>query len=572
MIVRGGTVVLPGAVPVAADVAVEDGVIAAIGPELEGDGEELDARGLHVLPGAIDVHVHFNEPGRADWEGWETGTSALAAGGATACVEMPLNAHPPTVDGAAFDAKVAAARASAKVDFALWGGLVPGPLERMDELAERGVAGFKAFMCDTGIDDFDAVDDDQLGAGMERAAALGLPVLVHAERPAELRPMDGDDWRAWVASRPPQAELAAIERAIALAEQAGCSLHVVHVSTGAGVAAVAEARARGVDVTCETCPHYLALTEDDLERLGTLAKCAPPLRAAAERDALWEHLARGRIALVASDHSPCPPAMKAGGFAKAWGGIAGAQSTLAAAAPRGRGARPAARGARRARHGRARPPLRAAQGPPGAGRRRRPRARRPARRARRRALRPPPREPVRGPPLRARVVRTLLRGPHRVRGRPRRARRARPPAHPDQETPMSDLTITAGPFAFEARWEREDAPKTCEAFEALLPFRQKIIHVRWSGESAWIPLGDMSTGLAFENHTSHPAPGEILLYPGGYSETEILFPYGGTLFASKMGQLAGNHFLTITKGGEQLRELGRTVLWEGALDIVFDRK
>ncbi len=137
---------------------------------------------------------------------------------------------------------------------------------------------------------------------------------------------------------------------------------------------------------------------------------------------------------------------------------------------------------------------------------------------------------------------------------------------------MSDLKITAGAFEFRARWEREAAPKTCAAFEGLLPFRNKIIHVRWSGESAWIPLGDMSTGLGFENHTSHPAPGEILLYPGGYSETEILFPYGGTLFASKMGQLAGNHFLTITSGAEQLRELGRTVLWEGALDIVFDKR
>jgi allantoinase len=329
VIVRGGTVVLPGAMPVAADIAIEDGVIVAIGPQLGPCGEEIDARGLHVLPGAIDAHVHFNEPGRGDWEGWETGTSALAAGGATACVEMPLNAHPPTVDGAAFDAKVAAARAVAKVDFALWGGLVPGPLGRMDELAGRGVMGFKAFMCDTGIDDFDHVDDDQLAAGMERAARLGLPVLVHAERPSELRPMQGEDWRAWVASRPPRAEVAAIERAIALAGAAGCSLHVVHVSTGAGVAAVAEARTRGADVTCETCPHYLALTEDDLERLGTLAKCAPPLRPAAERDVLWERLARGHVALVASDHSPCPPAMKAGGFAKAWGGIAGAQSTLA---------------------------------------------------------------------------------------------------------------------------------------------------------------------------------------------------------------------------------------------------
>src|SRR4051794_5614448 len=218
------------------DIAIEDGRIAAFaaGPARE----EIDARGLDVLPGVIDAHVHFNEPGRTEWEGWDSGTRALAAGGATACVEMPLNAHPPTVDGASFDAKVAAARASAKVDFALWGGLVPGPLERMDELAERGVAGFKAFMCDTGIDDFSAVDDDQLGAGMERAAALDLPVAVHAERPSELRALDGSDWRAWVASRPPRAELVAIERAIALAGQSGCSLHVVHVSTGAGVAAV----------------------------------------------------------------------------------------------------------------------------------------------------------------------------------------------------------------------------------------------------------------------------------------------------------------------------------------------
>jgi hypothetical protein len=135
---------------------------------------------------------------------------------------------------------------------------------------------------------------------------------------------------------------------------------------------------------------------------------------------------------------------------------------------------------------------------------------------------------------------------------------------------MTDIRITAGPFEFGAVWEPE-APKTRAAFEPLLPFRNKIIHVRWSGESAWIPLGDMETGLEFEHHTSHPAPGEILLYPGGFSETEILFPYGGTLFASIVGQLAGNHFLTVVEGREQLRELGRTVLWEGAQDVVFDR-
>lgn len=136
---------------------------------------------------------------------------------------------------------------------------------------------------------------------------------------------------------------------------------------------------------------------------------------------------------------------------------------------------------------------------------------------------------------------------------------------------MSDLRITAGPYEFGARWEREDAPETCGFFEELLPFRNRIIHVRWSGESAWVPLGDFEVGVGFENHTSFPAPGEILLYPGGYSETEILFPYGGTRFASIVGQLAGNHFLTVTEGRENLRPLGELVLWEGAKDIVFER-
>jgi allantoinase len=310
------------------DVAVQDGAIAAIGHELEGTArEEIDARGLHVLPGVIDAHVHFNEPGRTDWEGWATGTRALAAGGATACVEMPLNAHPPTVDGAAFDAKVRAAEAAAIVDFALWGGLVPGDPDRLDDLADRGVVGFKAFMCDSGIADFPAADDDTLRAGMERAAALGLPVAVHAERPSALAQPGGTTWRDFVASRPPRAEHEAIERALELAAETGCALHVVHVSTAHGVALVKAARERGIDATCETCPHYLILTEDDLETLGTRAKCAPPLRTAAEREALWGSI--GDVVFVASDHSPCPPAMKEGDFTAAWGGIAGCQSLLA---------------------------------------------------------------------------------------------------------------------------------------------------------------------------------------------------------------------------------------------------
>jgi allantoinase len=307
------------------DIAIADGMIAGFEPGPA--REEIDARGLLVLPGVIDAHVHFNEPGRTEWEGWATGTRALAAGGATACVEMPLNAQPPTVDGAAFDAKRAAAEASAIVDFALWGGLIPANLDRLDELAERGVVGFKAFMCDSGIADFPAVDEDTLGAGMERAAALGLPVAVHAELPAALSTPAGTTWRDFVASRPPEAEHGAIERALMLAEQTGCALHVVHVSTARGVELVKQGRERGVDATCETCPHYLTLTEDDLETLGTRAKCAPPLRTAAERDSLWSVVAD--VEFVASDHSPCPPELKEGDFTSAWGGIAGCQSLLA---------------------------------------------------------------------------------------------------------------------------------------------------------------------------------------------------------------------------------------------------
>ena len=181
VLIRGGTVVLAGEQR-RLDVGVADGLIAALGAELEGPAtEELDVTGLHLLPGVLDAHVHMNEPGRADWEGFETGTRALAAGGATAAIDMPLNAHPPTVSGAAFDEKRRCLERSALVDVALWGGLVPGGVEAMDELADRGVVGFKAFMCSSGIDDFGGVDDLTLYEGMCRAAALGLPVAVHAE-------------------------------------------------------------------------------------------------------------------------------------------------------------------------------------------------------------------------------------------------------------------------------------------------------------------------------------------------------------------------------------------------------
>jgi allantoinase len=338
LIVRNGRVVTELGVE-NSDVAVSGGIIAAVGPELEGGAaSEVDVAGRLVLPAVIDAHVHFNEPGRTDWEGWATGSRALAAGGGTVCLEMPLNAHPPTLDGAAFDAKRAAAEAASVVDFGLWGGITPVNIHALDELASCGVIGYKAFMSASGTDDFPLTDDDTLYRGMAHAARYGLPVAVHAENDAithgmarRARAAGKTAMRDYLDSRPAIAELEAITRAITLAEAAGCALHIVHVSTGRGVALVAEARERGVDVTCETCPHYLWFTGEDAERIGALAKCAPPLRDEAERAMLWTQLIAGDIDFVASDHSPAPPAMKESDdvFAN-WGGIAGCQHLLSA--------------------------------------------------------------------------------------------------------------------------------------------------------------------------------------------------------------------------------------------------
>jgi allantoinase len=336
LILRGGALITADGMQEAA-LAVADGRIADISPELEGAAREVvDASGLHVFPGAIDAHAHFNEPGRTHWEGFATGTRALAAGGMTAYVEMPLNAHPPTCDAQSFELKLAAAQASSLVDFGLWGGLVPGNVERLDELAERGVMGFKAFMSNSGIDDFQAAEDLTLYEGMQRAAELGLPVLVHAENDqitsllARRAVAEGrTTMRDYLASRPVVAELEAIGRAILLAEETGCSLHVVHVSTGRGVALVAAARARGVDITCETCAHYLILTGEDAEELGAVAKCAPPLRSQEHLEGLWGQIFENNVQFVTSDHSPAPPDMKVGDdFVKIWGGIMGCQSLL----------------------------------------------------------------------------------------------------------------------------------------------------------------------------------------------------------------------------------------------------
>jgi allantoinase len=320
-----------------ADVAIAEGEIVALGKNLSGSAsEEIDAAGLHIFPGVIDAHVHFNEPGRTDWEGFETGSQALAAGGGTLFFDMPLNAHPPTCDAESFDLKLAAAEENSLTDFAFWGGLVPYNLEQLERLADCGVIGFKAFMSNSGIEDFPRVDSATLRKAMKRAAQTGRLVAVHAEsesithRLAQQKMARGQTAiRDYLDSRPIEAELEAIRNAIDMAGDVRCALHVVHVSSAEGVGLITEAKRRGADVSCETCPHYLMLTGNDMLKLGPVAKCAPPLRSPHEQELLWQRVVAGEVTTIGSDHSPAPSDMKTGeNFFKVWGGISGVQHLL----------------------------------------------------------------------------------------------------------------------------------------------------------------------------------------------------------------------------------------------------
>ena len=327
MIVRGGTVVTAHGVE-PADIRIRNGRITEVGPNLAEDREEINATGLHVFPGGIDSHVHFNEPGRTEWETIADGSAALAAGGYTTFVDMPLNNLPVTTTVAAFDLKLEAAKRSSLVDFGFWGGLVPGNLGELAGLVDRGVVGFKAFMCQSGIEEFPPCDAETLRQGMERIAELDSILLVHAEDPAELLAPKGPTARDFIASRPWEAELSAIHQAIMLSRETGCRLHIVHVSTVPGIASIQDAQLRGIDVSGETCPHYLLYADEDLERLGGAGKCAPPLRSRGNRDDLLAMLAAGEVEMVVSDHSPSTLDLKGGNdFARIWGGISGCQST-----------------------------------------------------------------------------------------------------------------------------------------------------------------------------------------------------------------------------------------------------
>jgi len=328
--IRGGRVVTADGV-IEADIHVLEGTITALSPRGERHArDEIDARGLIVLPGVVDAHVHVNEPGRTEWEGWLAATRGAAAGGVTTIADMPLNSIPPTIDADAFDAKYDAASESAIVDFALWGGLVSIDADALRDLAECGVVGVKAFLCPSGVAEFPHLAAHELEPALVATRNAGVLVALHCEDDSVLSEAHGDA-HAWLQSRPLAAELTAVERAGVAARATGASVHVVHASSTEVLAAVRAARRAGADITAETCPHYLAFDASDVAAIGPALKCAPPIRADA-RDALWHDVVNGRLEYVASDHSPCTRGRKEpsdGQFTSAWGGVSGMQSTLA---------------------------------------------------------------------------------------------------------------------------------------------------------------------------------------------------------------------------------------------------
>jgi allantoinase len=291
--------------------------------------EDLDLGDVALLPGLVDTHVHVNEPGRTEWEGFATATRAAAAGGVTAIVDMPLNSLPPTVDVAALAVKQEAARGRIHVDVGFWGGAIPGNAGELPALHAAGVYGFKAFLADSGVPEFPPLTPGQLG---EALRAVDAQFVVHAEDPDHLHAAASSPAYAdFLASRPPEAEHAAVATAIEAARAAGGRVHILHLSAASALPLIEAAKADGLRVTAETCPHYLTLDAAAIPSGATEFKCCPPIRDAANADRLWAALADGLITCVVSDHSPCTPDLKrqdTGDFAAAWGGIASVQLGL----------------------------------------------------------------------------------------------------------------------------------------------------------------------------------------------------------------------------------------------------
>jgi allantoinase len=285
-----------------------------------------------ILPGLVDSHVHINDPGRAEWEGFTTSTRAAAAGGYTLLVDMPLNCLPATTNVAALEAKRAAAKGRCCVDWMAWGGVVADNPHDIEPLAHAGVPGFKCFLVHPGIDGFTMVTEQQLRTALPHVARTGLPLLVHAELSApidaateNLADADWSLYETYLQSRPEEAELAAIRMLLSLCREYKFRLHIVHLSASQALPELRAARSEGFPVSVETCPHYLHLVAETIPRGATLFKCAPPIRRRENCEELWQGLRDGTIDLVATDHSPCPPEMKRlaeGNFRSAWGGIA----------------------------------------------------------------------------------------------------------------------------------------------------------------------------------------------------------------------------------------------------------
>lgn len=319
-----------------ATLLVENGRIAGVlGWDQAQHGSELRDFGGHVLlPGLVDSHVHINEPGRAEWEGFRTATQAAAAGGVTTLVDMPLNCVPETIDESALEAKRKAAHGQTWVDWAAWGGVVRGNAEQLPALVRSGIPGFKCFLIHSGIDGFAWVDEADLRLALGKLRGSGLPLLAHAEvagpvnAATEALNAAHADWRkysTYLASRPNTAELEAIALLIRLAEELRTPIHIVHLASAKALPMLADARRRGLPITVETCTQYLWFAAEEIPDGATEYKCAPPIREAANREELWKALESGLIDMVTTDHSPCPPAMKqreTGRWDLAWGGIA----------------------------------------------------------------------------------------------------------------------------------------------------------------------------------------------------------------------------------------------------------
>ncbi|QEU88537.1 allantoinase AllB [Streptomyces viridosporus] len=344
LVLRSTRVITPGGTR-AASVAVADGTITAVLPydaPVPGAARLTDLGDDVLLPGLVDTHVHVNDPGRTEWEGFRTATRAAAAGGITTLVDMPLNSLPPTTTVDHLRTKRRAAAAEAHIDVGFWGGVLPDNVEDLHPLHEAGVFGFKAFLSPSGVEEFPHLGQEELARSLAEIAAFDGLLTVHAEDPHRLAAAPraaGPRYADFLASRPREAEHTAIALLLEQAERLGARVHVLHLSSGDALPLIAAARADGVRVTVETCPHYLTLTAEEVPDGASAFKCCPPIREAANRDLLWQALADGTVDCVVTDHSPSTADLKTDDFATAWGGISGLQLSLPAvwSEARGRG-------------------------------------------------------------------------------------------------------------------------------------------------------------------------------------------------------------------------------------------